>query len=296
VGGLGSGRRRTRLGLDECRALELGELCNQGRWRSQPSGKILWRSLHGGETLARLTYVIGRQGDAAEDLLLTYRYECAGAGPSVQHELELDCAPGRRACVTCPACGRSVRTLYAPQGAELFACRACHRLVYRRSQWREQLSYVQEVAGPALRQLQALPQRTRRQARRRYVPAPPAALVREFEAEPPCGEAESRLWCLRLRAAGLSYRQIAALLEISKSSVARICAAGPQAISTQALVRERLEEASLGPAPPEGEDLRGLDAYLRETHHHALRLGLYHHPLSEREERVVLREGSPAEL
>jgi len=53
-------------------------------------------------------------------------------------------------------------------------------------------------------------------------------------------------------------------------------------------MRERLEQASFGPAPPEGEDLRGLDAYLRATHHHALRLGLYHHPLSEREERVVL--------
>jgi len=288
VGGLGSGRRRTRLGLDGCRALELGELCDQGHWRSQPSGKILWRSRHGGETLARLTYVISGQEDATQDLLLTYRYECEGAGPSVRHELELDCAPGRRACVTCPACGRRVRTLYAPQGAELFACRACYRLVYRRSQWREQLTYVQEVAGPALRELEALPRRTRRRARRRYVTEAPAALARELEAEPPLGEAESRLWCLRLRACGLSYRQIAALLEISKSSVARTCAAGPKAVSTHALMRERLEQASFGPAPPEGEDLRGLDAYLRATHHHALRLGLYHHPLSEREERVVL--------
>ena len=82
--------------------------------------------------------------------------------------------------------------------------------------------------------------------------------------------------------------QIAVLLEISKSSVARICAAGPQAIGAQALMRERLEEALLGPAPPEGEDLHSLDVYLRATHHHALRLGLYHHPLNEREERVVI--------
>jgi ribosome-binding protein aMBF1 (putative translation factor) len=295
VGGLGSGRRRTRLGIDECRALEIGELCDQGRWRSQPRGVVLWRTRHGGETLARLTYVISRQEDAAEDLLLTYRYAPEGTGLSVKRELELDCAPGQRAYASCPGCGRRVRTLYAPQGAELFACRSCYRLVYRRSQWREQLTYVQEVAGPALRQLQALPSRTRRQARRRYVTEAPAALARELEAAPRGGVAEPRLWCLRLRAAGLSYRQIAALLEISKSSVARTCAAGPKAISTQALMRERLEEASFGPAPPEGEDLRSLDAYLRATHHHALRLGLYHHPLSEREERVVIPGDAVAE-
>src|SRR5664280_1182635 len=288
MGGLGSGRRRSRLGLDECRALELGELCDQGRWRSEPRGEVLWRARHGGETLARLSYVIGTQEDATEDLLLTYRYESEGVGSSSERELELDCARGRRAYAFCPACGRRVRTLYAPKGAELFACRACYRLVYRRPQWREQLSYVQEVAGPALRQLQALPSRTRRRARRRYVPAPPAALVRELEAEPPWGEAETHLWCLRLRAAGLSYRQIGALLEISKSSVARICAAGRKAISNPDLVRERLEQASLGPAPPADDDFAGLDAYLRALHHHALSLGLYHHPSGESEERVVL--------
>jgi hypothetical protein len=239
--------------------------------------------------------VISGQEEATEDLLLSYRYECEGAGSCVRHELELDCAPGRRACVTCPACGRRVRTLYAPQGAEFFACRICYGLVYRRSQWREQLSYVQEVAGPALRELEALPQRTRRRARRRYVAAPPPALARELEAQPPRGEAETRLRCLRLRAAGLSYRQIAAVPELSKSSVARICAAGPQAVSTQALLRERLEQASLGPAPPADDDFGGLDAYLRATHHHALRLGLYHHPLSESEERVVLPAGDAFE-
>ena len=295
MGGLGSGRRRTRLGIDECRALEIGELCDQGRWREKPRGEVLWRARRSGEMLARLTYVIRREERAAAGLLLAYRYVRAGAGPSAAHGVELDCALGQRAYASCPACGRRVRSLYAPLSAELFACRTCYRLVYRRSQEDEMLAYVQEVAGPALRQLQAPPSRTRRQARRRYVTEAPAALARELEAEPPGGEAEIRLWCLRLRACGLSYRQIAALLEISKSSVARICAAGPQAISRQALVRERLEEASFGPAPPEGEDLRGLDAYLRATHHHALRLGLYHHPLSEREERVVIPGDAVAE-
>jgi hypothetical protein len=41
--------------------------------------------------------------------------------------------------------------------------------------------------------------------------------------------------------------------------------------------------------------LRGLDAYVRATHHHALRLGLYHHSLSEREERVVIPGDAVAE-
>ena len=288
MGGLGSGRRRSRLGVDEGRALEVGELCDQGRWRSQPGGEVLWRSRPGGATLARLSYVISGQEDAGEDLLLSYRYQCEGMSLASEHELELDWAPGKRLHAFCPACGRRVRTLYAPPGAGLFACRVCYGLVYRPSQWREQLSYVQEAAAPALRALEALPQRTRRRARRRYVPAPPPVLARELEAEPPWGEAETCLWCLRLRAAGLSYRQIGALVELSKSAVQRYCVAGPKAISTQALVRERLEQASLGPAPPADDDFAGLDAYLRATHHHALRLGLYHHPLSEREERVVL--------
>jgi hypothetical protein len=133
VGGLGSGRRRSRLGVDECRALELGELCDRGRWRSQLRGEVLWRTRHGGETLARLTYAITGQEDATADLLLTYRYERDGMRLASEHELELDCAPGQRSYASCPACGRRVRTLYAPQDAELFACRACYRLVYRRS-------------------------------------------------------------------------------------------------------------------------------------------------------------------
>ena len=74
MGGLGSGRRRWRLGVDECRALDVGELCDQGRWLTQPRGEVLWRARHGGEAIARLSYVISGQEDALEDLLLTYRY------------------------------------------------------------------------------------------------------------------------------------------------------------------------------------------------------------------------------
>jgi hypothetical protein len=295
MGGLGSGRRRWRLGVDECRALDVGELCDQGRWLTQPRGELLWRGRSGGEMRARLSYAISGQESAAEELRLSYRYTREGADLSSQHELELDCPPGQRSYASCPACGRRVRSIYAPLGAELFACRSCYRLAYRRSRADETLAYVQVVAGPAMRELRALPQRTRRRPRRRYVAAPPAALARELEAEPPLGEAELRLWCLRLRAAGLSYRQIAALLESSKSSVARYCAAGRSGIDAMALVRERLEQAAAGPVPPQGDDLRGLDTYLRAMHHHALRLSLYHHPLSETEERVLIPAGSASE-
>jgi len=245
---------------------------------------------------ARLVYAISSgQESAAEEFRLTYRYEREGVSQSHANAIELECSPGERSYAYCPACGRRVRTLYAPPGADLFACRSCYRLIYRRSHAEETLAYVQEAAGPAMRELQALPQRTRRRPRRRYVTEPPAALARELEAEPPLGEAETRLWCLRLRAAGLSYRQIAALLECSKSSVARYCAAGRAGIDAMALVRERLEQAAAGPVPSQGDDLRGLDTYLRAMHHHALRLGLYRHPLSETEERVVIPAGSGSE-
>ena len=61
-----------------------------------------------------------------------------------------------------------------------------------------------------------------------------------------------------------------------------------------ALVRERLERASYFPAP-QGDDPRALKAYLGALHHHALRLGLYRHPLSQSEERVVVFADGDAE-
>ena len=58
MGGLGSGRRSWRLGVDECRALDLGELCDQGRWHTQAHGEVVWRARYDGATLARLSYAI----------------------------------------------------------------------------------------------------------------------------------------------------------------------------------------------------------------------------------------------
>jgi hypothetical protein len=294
VGGLGSGRRRTRLGVDESRALEIGELCDGGRRGAQPAGGLEWRALSGGHLRARLAYAITGQESAGDDLLLHYRYwpECDGA--SFEDEIDIEALPGRRTYALCPNCGRRVRSLYARPRALRFACRSCCGLVYRRPEWHTWLAYLREVAGPALTELEALPKRTRRRARRRYVARPPTALARELEAELPLGVNELALWCLRPRAAGLSCRQIAELTESSKSSVARTCAAGPKAISTQGLIDERLDRASAFPAPPEGDDSRAMDAYLGALHRHALRLHLYQMPATEPEKRVVIPgEGSP---
>ena len=73
--------------------------------------------------------------------------------------------------------------------------------------------------------------------------------------------------------------------------MARYCADGGAAIDATALTRERLQRAWAGPVAPSGDDRGGLDGYLRAMHHHVLRLGLYHHPLSETEERVVIVAG-----
>lgn len=188
-----------------------------------------------------------------------------------------------------------LRSLYAPSGAQRFFCRSCWGLVYRPSQEAATLAYVTEVAGPTMRELAALPRRSRRRARRRYVEHPSAKLAARLAAELPLADQELRLWCLRLRAVGLSYRQIAALTESSKSSVARICAAGRAGIDAMALVRERLQRETTGPVAPQGDDPRELAAYLAALHRQALRLGLYWHPISEREERVVVPADGDAE-
>ena len=294
MGDRGSGAQRTRLGLSECRALEIGELCDGGRWQCQLQGTVLWRERRGNAELARLSYVIIPAKSSATGFAFAYRYLRAGEGEPPLHAFELDCSAGARPYAICPTCDRRVRILYAPLYAELFACRVCCHLVYRRSPPARQQATVVEVAGPARIELAALPVHSRRRARRRYVAAPPAHLARELERQPPEGEAASQLWCLRLRAAGLSYRQIAAELGLSKSSAARICRAGPEAIDPQALVRERIAEAYRSLALPADETVGGLAAYLRASHRQALRLGLYEHPLSEREERLVLFAGEDA--
>ena len=76
---------------------------------------------------------------------------------------------------------------------------------------------------------------------RTYVEAPPPELAAELAGELPLGPEELRLWCLRLRQVGLSYRQIARLTESSKSTVSRLCLAGRAGIQLPRLIDEREE-------------------------------------------------------
>jgi len=59
-------------------------------------------------------------------------------GKSVCDEIEVewtDCNfGGRRAWWTCPRCSKRRRTLYLPPGRMGFACRVCHKLVFRSQQ------------------------------------------------------------------------------------------------------------------------------------------------------------------
>jgi hypothetical protein len=81
------------------------------------------------EIEACLVYAISGQASASGELLLTYRYAHQGADLSFEHEVGLDCSPGRRSYLARPRCAARVRILYAPLGAELFACRSCYGLI-----------------------------------------------------------------------------------------------------------------------------------------------------------------------
>ena len=71
-----------------------------------------------------------------------------------------------------------------------------------------------------------------------------AELLAILEEERPLFDCELRLWCLRLRAEGLSLRAIARATGASKSSVARYLAAGPEGIDRVELHRERFARAA----------------------------------------------------
>lgn len=286
MGGLGSGRRPRHLDVGDCRRLELGELLDGGRWWRSRRGEVRWCALVGGELRGRLTYEIaGAERDAAELLLIGRYWPTAGVF-SAACRIALVAAAGRRPCAVCPTCGVRVRSLYAPPGSQRLVCRFCAGLVYRRSRAESSdVARVQAAVAPALRSLAALPAQSRRSAPRIYVARPPTDLAAELASELPLGPQETRLWCLRLRAAGLSYRQIAVLLDVSKSSVARICCAGRGGIDMGALVRERLPRSWRLPRLSESGNLRAELAVLQGA---ILRAGFYGYAAPPREEQVVL--------
>jgi hypothetical protein len=278
----GSGERK-RLAIAECRALSLAELCDGGLRERRPCGELRYLRQPGDLLRGRLTYKITDDGMRG---LLTYRYWPAGRGASYGGEVALTREPNRRSYALCPGCGRRVRTLYAPPEAESFRCRVCLGLLYRPLASDEIRAYVDEVAGPALSALAALPEGSLPlpQARRRARLS--AVLAEELGEEPPLGPQELRLWSLRLREEGLSYRRITSLLGCGKSSVARYCRAGREGIDRTALVRERLRGAAQPPLVPEDDDPDLWDAYSRQLQRY----------LHLRRRRAALRRPFPSEL
>jgi hypothetical protein len=292
VADLKSDRHQNQLGIYECRALSLAELCDGGRRQSRPRGEVRWLEGRGGVLRGRLTYTILESEDSG---LLIGSYWPFGSGASHEVELVLTSEPGKRSTALCPTpgCARAVRTLYAPPGAELLRCRICCGLVYRVSPRQQSEAYVEEIAGPTLHDLAGLPEGALpvpQQPRRARLPAELAA---RLEQERCLGEQELRLWCLRLRQEGLSYRRIADLVDCSKSSVARYCAAGWAGIDREALARERQERAATQPLFWPGDDPRLREAWARFLRLRALRQSLRRPSPEECEERVLLAVEEP---
>ena len=279
MGGPGSGRARQRWAVCDCRCVSVGELLRHGRRVCPLGGEMVWRPVGSDEMQGSLSYRLTsetwpRLGTVE---LLELHYQALPKGRATQQQIVLE----RRAHETlglCPDCQGVVRRLYALPGAERFACRSCQGLVYRRpSQHQRQeqgLDELRAAMGPLLEAtlvvdglLDDLPADVR--PRRRRV----AELLAILEDERPLFDCELRLWCLRLRAEGLSLRAIGRATGVSKSSVARYLAAGPEGIDRVELHRERFARAA--DAQLAGLGALSLRSQLRELAHANKHLALY---------------------
>ena len=132
MGGPGSGRRRTKLSVEDCRLLDIGELCDGGALRATPHGQIIWRSRFWPGEVALLVYALVFQQWPYRPggLLLCYVYWPAADARPQDDVVELSVRVGIRPTALCPACGRAARKLYAPPGAIDFSCRVCQGLIY----------------------------------------------------------------------------------------------------------------------------------------------------------------------
>jgi len=289
MGGLGSGRQPWRRSVDESRELEIGELADGDRLASQPRGEICWVDERSGEIRACLSYAIstGCWAATARTSILALRYRQTPSSPESRECMLLLCGAGGRWVAECPRCGRPVRQLYSPPAADYFLCRGCYGLVYRRQPKTEALAQVRAAMGSlldGLYELPATPEARTAAARRRAR----EALLRMLADELPLSAQELRIYCLRLRKLGLSLRQIAALVDCSKSSVARYLAAGLDGVDIEALVSEWLERFAAFPALAAGDDATALRAQLKMIRRHARLFGLYRATASEPEERVLI--------
>lgn len=290
MGGPGSGRRRARPAVADCRALAIGELVDGGRWQRRSEGVIVWRLPQFLGATGRMSYRLSCQQESAEQLrlLLDYRYWPTAGGSSYRDQVELEGSAGRRIVARCPDCWRAVRSLYAPPGADVFLCRSCQELGYSRSRQRRSAAGLPAATVSLLAELAALPEALPRTAPRHYRAAPPAKLAARLAEQLPLSEQGLRLWSVRLRSCGLSYRQIARLIGTSKSSVARYCAAGPAGIDALALIAEWQLSAADWPEAQPNDDPRAIGRELRSLQRQLRRAGLLPRPQFEPEERRLL--------
>jgi hypothetical protein len=295
MGGFGSGSRPTHASVADCRVIEIAELCGGGRASRQPRGEIRWLATQTKLTRAHLRYAISDERAEMGRLVLTLDYKRTPDAPASSQDIALAGGEGVRFLAACPGCGRPVRKLFAPPGADQFLCRDCHRLVYRHMPKGEALSLVQEAMGSLLQELHAFfpePASARSVATGRGALK---ALLATLQEELPLRPQELRIWCLRLSRASLSLRQIAALVETSKSSVARYLAAGRGGIDMPALVAERLDRLWFDSRGSSGDDPEALGAQLAMIGRDVRRFGLQRTPGSESEERVVVLADSDDE-
>jgi transcriptional regulator with XRE-family HTH domain len=283
MGGPGSGRPPSKLSLEDARALDIGELCDGGAALALPAGQIIWRERGSGRILGLLAYRIARETPVAlpARLLLLYLYWPGGVSAPQGDQVELLGSERVRHLALCPTpgCAQRVRRLYAPLGEHPCLCRSCHDLVYRSSAKERELRFARRILAPLLDEVRA--------ACAGLGPLPAA------DEDGYRGAQQCRLDCLRLRSAGLSLRQIATRVGVSKSSVQRYLQAGPAGIDLLELYRERQLESDLGryASLADGSLTPGAIAReLREIDREAKRFGLYRHSPTENEERVLFRQ------
>src|SRR5664280_2779586 len=91
MGGPGSGRWPTKASVEDCRVLDIGELCDGGALHRTPRGQIIWQSELWQQEVALLSYALvhERWPQRESRLLLNYVYWPAADAPACDDEVEL---------------------------------------------------------------------------------------------------------------------------------------------------------------------------------------------------------------
>lgn len=143
------GRRRwtTRLTVEECYAVEIGELVRAGAFEAEPGipCSITWND-SAGNPISSIKFRVFPDNTGALAIHFYHRVPAALSTPErIQHQTvqitTTDCNfGGNRRWFRCSLirdgypCGRRVGVLYSTPHERLFGCRQCHNLTYRSAQ------------------------------------------------------------------------------------------------------------------------------------------------------------------